>query len=318
MNYIFPEEFNIFIYREENTHLSYMTDEELINHYKNFGYQEGLICNQIKNRNDFLNLIVNNKPQFSVEIGPLCCSLLKNIGIKNVKFIDYFSTEELKENYKDHNNINTKLILNVDYVVRDVKIYSDIINERFDVCFSSHNIEHTPCMITFLNNVSSILKNNGLFFLAIPDYRYCFDRYKNPSTIFDVLYKYYTNAQIPCALSILDNRFNGTINDTQVHWENSYKALQTLGYYDYINKKNDFLDLKKNDIIDNIDYIKDIILNNKEYIDSHCWKYSPESFCYIIDILIKTKLINFELIKCYKTLKGSNEFYIILKNISLN
>jgi hypothetical protein len=314
-NLIFPKEFDLLIYKDLNKHLSHLSDDELISHYNNYGYQEGLFCNNIRNRNDFLNIIKLINPKTSVEIGALHCSLLKVAGINNVKIIDYFTTDELKENYKDHLNINTNNIVNVDYAVKNIKIYSDIISERFDICFSSHNIEHMPCMITYLNNVSSILHKDAYFFLLIPDYRYCFDRYKNPSTIFDILYKYYNKAEMPCCLNILDSRFNGTINDTTIHWDDTNILLNQNGYYDHINKKNKFYESKKNEIIDNINYIKDIILNNKEYIDSHCWKFTPESFSFIMDILYKIKLTDLKLIRCYKTLKNTNEFNIILQKI---
>ena len=75
------------------------------------------------------------------------------------------------------------------------------------MCISSHNIEHTPCMITFLQNISSILKNGGYFFLAIPDYIYWFDIFKKPSDIFGVLNKYYTKIDNPQAEQILEDTY---------------------------------------------------------------------------------------------------------------
>jgi hypothetical protein len=81
-----------------------------------------------------------------------------------------------------------------------------------------------------------------------------------------------------------------------------------------INEYESFIYSKKNDIIENINNIKNIIeTNNEKYIDAHCWKLTPFTFSYIIDILIKTKLIDLSIERVYKTIKGSNEFYAILK-----
>ena len=62
-------------------------------------------------------------------------------------------------------------------------------------------------MITFLQNISSILKNGGYFFLAIPDYIYWFDIFKKPSDIFGVLNKYYTKIDNPQAEQILEDTY---------------------------------------------------------------------------------------------------------------
>ena len=83
-----------------------------------------------------------------------------------------------------------------------------------------------------------------------------------------------------------------------------------------INEYENFIYSKKDDIIKNIDDIKNIIeTNNEKYIDTHCWKLTPFTFSYILDILIKTKLIDLRIERVYKTIKGSNEFYAILKKI---
>jgi len=195
--------------------------------------------------------------------------------------------------------------------MKNINKYTDIINETFDVCVSSHNLEHMPCIVTFLNNISSILNKGGYLFLAIPDYRYCFDKYRNPSTIFDVLFKYYTKCEKPCPISILESRFIRTHNNSSDHWKNFETTYQNC--FNNINDNFDFINTYKNTIATNINDIKNIIHNNDTYIDSHCWKLNPETFSIIIEILLECKLIDLNLIVKYGTYKNSHEFYVILQ-----
>ena len=48
----------------------------------------------------------------------------------------------------------------------------------YDWIVASHLVEHTPDLIGFLNDCDSLLKENGVLSLAIPDQRYCFDYFR--------------------------------------------------------------------------------------------------------------------------------------------
>jgi SAM-dependent methyltransferase len=310
-NMSYPLEYEGRIYRNENSHLKNFSVEQLSNHYSFYGKHEGLICSRIKNRNDFFNLI--NKNSYILEIGPLCNPLM-DINNPKVKTLDYFTQEELKNNYKNDANVNINNIVKVDYCVRDVKKYSDIIHIKFDFCVSSHNIEHTPCFVSFLQNISSILEPGGFFFLAIPDYRFCFDRFKKPSDIFGILNRYYSKIEKPQSEQILEDKYFGAHNNSGEHWNNFSKMYSNI--FVNMNEYESFIYSKKDEIVKNISDIKNIIeTNNERYIDTHCWKLTPFTFSYIIDILVKTKLIDLSIERVYRTIKGSHEFYAILKKI---
>jgi hypothetical protein len=305
---IFPEEFDILIYKNKNPHLSNFSNNDLINHFNYYGYHEGLNCCKINNRSDFINIIDKNLN--ILEIGPLCFPTF-DTSKKNIKTLDYFTTEELKENYKNDPNVIIDNIVNIDYPVKNLP-YDKVIHEKFDICFSSHNIEHTCCMVTFLNNISSILNNNGYFFLAIPDHRYCFDRFRNPTNILEVLEKFYNKTTKTSAISILEGRYYTTHNNSNSHWNDFSKNYQNI--FNDMNSKDNFNASKTDQIINNIDDIKNIIeLSKNTYIDAHTWKLTPKIFQNIIYILNKLNIIDLKLVRNYRTLKGSNEFYCILQ-----
>lgn len=307
----FPPEFDINVYYRSNPHLSKMNPQSLVNHYNFYGQHEGLISTSIKNRDDFINLPPNDD-RLILEIGPLCspCMVGKR---RNVFAVDYFSKEELKNNYKNDPNVDKSKICNVDYVIKDKLKYSEVITDKkFDVCFSSHNIEHVPCLITFLNNVSSVLKPNSYFFLCIPDYRYCFDHFRKPSNIFEVLNSYYNNQDKPSALSHLENKYINTHNDSGKHWQVSDSAIRNS--FVSTNEEISFAIQSRDKIIKEIEYVKNAYTECKEkYIDSHCWKFNSFVFKNIIEILFATKFIDLKVVRVYKTLKGCNEFFAILQ-----
>lgn len=305
----FPVEFDLNIYKKKNIHLNNMTNDELINHYLFYGYNEGLISSDITNRYDFIKLIPQDK--MILEIGPLCNPCM-SVTKKNVHTVDYFSKEELMENYKNDKNVDINKICDVTYVLKNKVKYNEIIPNIFDFVFSSHNIEHVPCLITFLNNVSSVLKENSFFFLCIPDYRYCFDHFRNPSNIFEILDSYYNKYDKPSAVASLEGTYLTCHNDSVKHWTTFENSIRNI--FVSINEQQNFLKNKKKEIINNIEEIKQRYKKCKDsYIDSHCWKFTPIIFSNIIEILYETKFINFKIERIYKTLKDSNEFYVILK-----
>jgi hypothetical protein len=305
----FPVEFNPKIYKNENRHLANMNETQLIEHYNYYGYNQGLISNNIKNRIDFINLIPKDK--MILEIGPLAFPSMP-VGETNVHTVDYFSKEELKENYKNDPNVNINNICDVTYVLKGKTRYDEVIPKIFDYCFSSHNIEHVPCLISFLNNVSSILKSNSYFFLCIPDYRYCFDHFRTPSNIFEILDSYYSSRDKPSPAIVLENKYLLCHNDSNKHWDKFQSSFNDT--FVRINEERQFLNSQSVKIIDEIENIKKIYEKSKnEYIDSHCWKFTPYTFRNIIYILFNTGFINLKIDRIYKTLKGSNEFYVIMK-----
>jgi len=306
---MFPLDFDINIYKNKNPHLISMNNSQLYNHYNYYGINEGLISSKITNRHDFINLI--SQEQMILEIGPLAFPSM-NVNKPNVHTVDYFTKEELKELYKNDPNVNINNICDVTYVIKDSIPYNKVIPQIFNVCFSSHNIEHVPCLITFLNNISNILINNSYFFLCIPDYRYCFDHFRNPSHIFEVLNSFYNKQNKPSPVSFLESRYFTCHNDSVKHWDFFYNSRVNI--FNNINEKNDFFYNQKKRIISDIESIKnEYEICKNEYKDSHCWKLTPFIFRDIIDILYETKYINFKIERVYSTLKGSNEFYVILK-----
>ncbi len=267
------------------------TNEELEDHYLKFGIEEGRVFNFIANRKSFINIV--NGMGKALEIGPLDNPQLDYTS-PDYCSIDVFDRATLIQNYINDSNVNKEKIIEPTYVITDDD-YSKI-KDKFKVIFSSHNIEHMPCLVTFLNNLSKVLDKEGNIFLVVPDKRYCFDHFKNESDIYDVLQSYYEGNSRPRLEDVLRMRTQGTHNEPAVHWqgnygENNYERMLVTHYAD-------ILALYKTGV----------------YMDSHVSFFTPHSFFKILTLLKELGLINLKIKKLYHTLKSSNEFYAILTN----
>jgi predicted SAM-dependent methyltransferase len=268
---------------------------------------------------DFLN--DNLKNEFVLEIGPLHKPVLKEIFIKKkydlnkIKVLDFCDQRKLKEKYKNDKNVNIEEIGYVDYILQPDKIYNEFIDKKFNLIFSSHLIEHQPNLIRHLNDIDSILNINGYYALMIPDFRFCFDKYRPVTTILDILETFYNNIKLATAKTRLEHHLLSSDNNPQINWEewekNENKQEKLDFYTDKINKINCRL-LGENI---NRELLDNFFLNPSADSFPHSLKFYPKSFCTIINILYNYNYINFTIYECFPTTKGSIEFGVILKKI---
>jgi len=219
----FPENFEPEYYRKRYyKFLKKASDSKLLKHYQSIGREQGLIPNRIESRLqlfDYVDLDLN-----ALEIGPLHLPLLDH-SRDNVKSIDISTKQELMEAYKDDESVNQRFdnIPETDYIIGKSGLYLEAMKEHpifFDYIISSHNIEHVPCLIGFLNNCSSVLKSKGYVVLLIPDSRFIFDKYRTPTTLIDILVDYYLKQNRIGLRHVLETAFLHTKNNPGLHWKN--------------------------------------------------------------------------------------------------
>jgi SAM-dependent methyltransferase len=261
---------------------------------KRLGLSSGQIpepagTHQSISRTEFFGMIGDTKN--ILEIGKLSSPVFRQS-----KNIDIFSRAELIEYYRSDKTIDPQNIGEVDFVIKN----NDwtIIDERFDYLVTSHNIEHMPCLVNFFRNCNHVLKDDGKIFAVIPDYRYCFDTDKIPSTIIDVLEAWYLRRDKPGIRMVLEHiLLHNPNNDPEYHW--------SKGPYELTAKKYSGLDPLR---------IKEVMQSDfSGYIDAHCWKFTPESFCSVVNALYQIGAINFTVSKMFPTKRNTYEFYVILE-----
>lgn len=119
----------------------------------------------------------------ALEIGPAHNAILPKRDGFATKTVDYLDRDGLVEKYREFKQYSPDDIEAVDYVIPAGSSMSDVIAERFDLVLASHVLEHSISLIDFLNECTNLLAPNGVLSLVVPDHRYCFDRFRERSSI---------------------------------------------------------------------------------------------------------------------------------------
>ena len=262
----------------------------------------------------------------ALEIGPLHAPICRRPPAR-VKYIDAFTTEELKEHYASDPNVDTSLIVDVDYVWRGER-YGDLIKERFDSVVSSHNIEHVPCLVSFLNSLESVLCSGGSIYLAVPDKRYCFDHFKSDSSISDVLDAFFEKRQKLPPSALVRQALLVTHNEAMRHWRGDHGAPA------FSNSEEFAVRLKRMSggvaqpatpplrekcgagagpaMLEGLRALYKLDANVHTG-DQHAWIFTPGSLAEIIFFLNHLGLTKLFVDRLHPTAYGSHEFYVVLQ-----
>jgi SAM-dependent methyltransferase len=291
-----PIDFDLALYAALNDDLNALTPEKLIHHYTAYGSAEGRVCCRIDNRAAFLALIPDAARV--LEIGPLCTpSFPPERG--RIEYMDIMPTAELRKLAASYEWGDPEKVPEITYVWRG-EPYASLVRHKPDIVFSSHNIEHQPCLLTQLRNVASILQPGGRMFLVVPDRRYCFDHYMPDSTIADVIEAWRERRTQPGALVRLRYRLLHTHNETAAHWTGDHGIDPR-----WVNP-----DPARAALIRELAEAPRI---SDGYDDVHCWFFTPMSFRLLIEQLSAAGLSSMRVERVYPTVRGLNEFFAVLR-----
>ena len=288
MESCFPsDQFSASAYRANNSDLGSFSDEELIKHYQKYGKKENRISTSISSKRDFLRLLQGKKSACGVFDSPSLDFIADSDETAVVHYADFLSREELisranqislNGGSRDPQNVpEIRWILSEGYEQIDV---------NYDAVISHHCIEHQPDLIAHLWNVKSILCSGGWYLFSIPNKYHCFDHFIPESTIVDVIAAHYMRCKKPSFKSVLEHR-----------------VFTSHTFHDGINPY-DSLDSSASSRID----LAFKEFSENEYVDVHCWQFSPLSLKKIFNQLGLLGLIPG--ISELKVYPGGSEFYV--------
>lgn len=132
--------------------------------------------------------------------------------------LDVFDTQRLRDNAIDDQTIPKDRIEEIEEVdiVADASALGREIEARglagqFNYIVSSHNFEHLPDPIRFLQGCLVALKPAGTRSMAMPDYRACFDHFRMPTRLSDWLAAYHEARQQPSPETHFDSMSNVSV-----------------------------------------------------------------------------------------------------------
>jgi predicted SAM-dependent methyltransferase len=229
---------------------------------------------------------------FGLELGPSFRPAAPRARGFNIEIADHVCTDDLRRKYEDVPGA-LENIEEVDYVLTE-GLYAGIRKpERFDFIIASHVIEHVPDLIQFLRDCERLLKPDGVLSLAVPDKRYCFDAARSTSTLGNVLRAHEQKRVKPDPYDVLDQYLNGVTKNRLFGWHKGYEfeheALYTTEEAMYW-------------------YGKALA---GEYIDIHCWQFTPSTFGLLISELSQLGHLDLRIAASHDT--TDHEFFVSLK-----
>ncbi|MFL6088544.1 MAG: methyltransferase domain-containing protein [Aeromicrobium sp.] len=139
--------------------------------------------------------------------------------------------------------------------------------EEFDYVVSSHNLEHLPNPIKFLQGCQQILRSGGVLSMALPDLRYCFDFYRTRTEVAEWLEAYEENRTRPTRAQLFQWQALASNVEGNATWDASASSFPVP--WDLMWRA--------------VEYWEGTA--EPEFLDAHCWVFTPASFRLLIEDL---------------------------------
>lgn len=194
-----------------------------------------------------------------LEIGPSYNPIAPKSKGFDVRVLDHATRDELIAKYNAH-GVNTSRIEDVDYIWSGQRL-SSIVGESqsFDWIIASHVIEHTPDLVGFLQSCQDLLAPGGVVSLAIPDKRYCFDFFRERTSLAQVIDAREQARSNHSVGTAAEHFLNAVAKDGAIAWGAGYP-----GEYQFAN---------------GIDHARIAMASlQTAYVDCHAWVFTPWSF----------------------------------------
>lgn len=230
-----------------------------------------------------------------LELGPLHNPVVRRSD-GDIRYLDHVDTDTLRSRYTTHAGFDIDAIVPIDYASGDGSIREAVGDDApFDYVIASHVIEHVPDLVSWLNDVRSVLAEGGVLSLAIPDHRRCFDVMRSPTRAADVVQAYLDKATVPSPRHVFDHY------SSAVAWKGAIAWGEEAPHDELVRVHTDAEALER----------ATTSAVGDTYIDVHCWVFTPRSFCRVIAALQRVHLVPFSVESCSESVGG--EFFARLR-----
>ena len=228
-----------------------------------------------------------------LELGPLTSPIVRRSD-GDIRYLDHVDTETLRARYATHEGFDIDAIVPIDYAIGNASIRTAVGDDApFDYVIASHVIEHVPDMIAWLRDIRSVLVDDGVLSLAIPDHRRCFDALRTPTVAAELVHAHLAQATVPSPRQVFDHYATAMI------WRGQIGFSEDPVYEELVPVHGEAEALERA-----------TAASNGEYVDVHCWVFTPRSFCRVMGSLQRLHLVPFLVESCTKTVGG--EFFATL------
>lgn len=246
-----------------------------------------------------------DKSMLGIEVAPWFAPIASKATGYNVRILDVFDRDALLARAKVDPNLIDRdmgLLEDVDYVGSATEIATIIPPKdlgTFDYIVSSHNFEHLPNPIKFLQGCEKVLKPGGILSIVVPDRRGCFDYFRPNTQLGDWLDAHAANRDRPTQRQVFDLK-----SQTAFYQRSKEEAgAFTIGTdREQIKISSDLAECYQQYFLDPDD---------NGYHDAHCTVMTPASLELLLTEIIYLGFVNFEIEEISGTTRF--EFFVRLR-----
>ena len=243
-----------------------------------------------------------------IEIGPYFAPLVSKADGWDVLALDVFPTEELRRRAAEDPNLSeaqASRIEPVDLVgpahrMADLAEAAGHAPGSFDFVVSSHNFEHLPDPVRFLQAAEAVLRPGGVLAMAVPDKRFCFDMLRPRTTLGAVLEAYLEKREQPTRRQVFEL-------GTEFTFLPPASRLPRFGAGDPLRGVTMSETLEQHFA----EWRASMDAAEVPYTDTHCWTFTPSSAALLLSDLRFLGLIGLEVLSCGPTF--GIEFFVHLR-----
>ena len=213
-----------------------------------------------------------------IEIGPLDRAIMPRPG-SAVFYADHLDTEGLRAKYADHPAVDIDAIPDIDFVIGHGGLAASVGPLRLQYVIASHVIEHVPNPVAWLKDIHGLLADHGQLLLAVPDLRRCFDALRSESTPGQWVEAYLGNHSRPSPSRIFDA------------FSNEVKVNGTISWHHDPDPRDMIL---SHGPLQALEAARDNLASG-EYLDVHCWAFTPGSFANLMRKMVLAGLVDLRL-----------------------
>lgn len=222
----------------------------------------------------------------------------------DVSYVDIVPTESLVEHYHHDDNVPDDDIVDVDFPLTGpdgvIRPLSEVAAAKapYSWVIASHVIEHVPDLITWLDDIASLLRDDGALVLAIPDMRYSFDAYRPQTTVGQMLQAHQQGDLVPSVRAVYDHLRTATTLSAKDGWSGHRPRLDEVRSHSLDNT------------LAHVDRAR-----SGEYVDCHVWLFRPSTFIEQVNELGRLGLSELVVETVRNTRPGQLEFYAVLRRL---
>ena len=239
---------------------------------------------------------IDTHAALGVEIGALHAPVLERQDGR-VLYVDYAPASILRASLR-HEGVDPADVLEVDIVWGETPL-ADAIGEKVDVVVASHVLEHVPDLIGWLGELHAAMRLGATLGLAIPDRRCTFDAWRNDTTIGELVEAHLTARVRPSLRQVFEAATYSIDAAASEPWRG--EDGERLPHHILAGLKNIYR------------WLDEDLKHSAEYVDVHCWVFTPRSFLVLAEALAALSLFPFAIAGFYPTEPGEIEFQVRLR-----